>query len=333
MEYKFIKSNCTDIYWNFALEEYMLDNVNDDEFILYLWRNTPSVLIGRNQNVYAECNLDAMEEDGVKLVRRMSGGGTVYFDLGNVTYSFIAKKHNFSKESNYKLIMNSLKRLGFETERSGRNDILYDGKKISGNAFYHTGDKSLHHGTILSDVDMSKMSKYLNVSKKKLESKGVKSVRSRVVNLKEYDPTLNYDKIVDAFYKEYCENIGTKIDIITNENVQQEKSSHKYYEKHTSKNWQFGKNPEFNYVIEERFDWGIVEIRMLIKENKIKQLKIFTDSLIPDFFEKINDVLVDIDYNKETIIDTISNEIDYKKYGEDIEKVKKDLFLLLVKEI
>ncbi len=336
MKYKFVRSNNTDIYWNFALEEYMLDKVTDDDFILYLWRNTPSVLIGRNQNVYAECNLKTMEEDNVKFVRRMSGGGTVYFDLGNVTYSFIATKKNFSKEKNYKLIINSLNKLGFVTEQSGRNDILYDDKKISGNAFYYTERKSLHHGTILLNVDMSNMAKYLNVSKKKLEAKGVQSVRARVVNLIEYNPNLTYEKIVEAFYEQYCELAGEKIHITTLEDIQKEQESHKYYNKHTSKEWQFGRNPEFNQSFEDRFDWGNIEFRLYVKDNKIKDASVFSDSLCPEFFSQINKALINTEYNKHSIVDTINN-INYSKIPENelenIGKIKENIFELIAKHL
>ncbi len=345
MKYKFVLSKSNDAAWNLSLEEYMLDHVDEDEFIFYVWRNGKSLIIGRNQNAHAECNLKAIDEDGVRLVRRISGGGAVYFDEGNATYSFIAHKKNYSKELNYQIIIDALKRIGFRTEQSGRNDILLDGKKISGNAFFNKGYRYLHHGTLLYNVNLSDMGKYLNVSKKKLESKGVKSVRSRVTNLKDYNPTLKYDDIVGAFYQQFCDVAGYKVDITTLDEIRKEnEEADKYYQRHISDEWKLGRNPEFNHIFEERFDWGSVQFNFLVKDNRVKDVKIYTDSLLPDYFEKLNQIIVGEDYHSKSIIDAITGKVNINEFGEDsgttgmevaeaIKNINKDLFSLLNKSI
>ncbi len=288
----------------------MMDNVRDDEYILFVWRNSKSVLIGRHQNAYSECNLNHMKNDNVKLIRRTSGGGAVYFDEGNVTFSFIAKDPHYDKEFNYKIITDALRSLGFITELSGRNDILLNGSKISGNAFFHKGITHLHHGTILYNVNTKDMEKYLNVSKKKLESKGVKSVRSRVTNLINYKPTLKYEDITNALYETLCHIAGEKLPIKTHEDITKENlDSLKYYKKHISEEWIFGRNPEFNIFFGNKFSWGEVEFRLLVINNKIKDVVIFTDSLFPEYFDKINTALVGVNYNANSMLKALSENI------------------------
>ncbi len=344
MKYKYVISKSRDIAVNFSLEEYMLDHVKDDEYIFYVWNNSKSVLIGRNQNVYTECNIDAINKDGVKLIRRTSGGGAVYFDEGNFTYSFIAHSKNYDKTFNYKIIMNALELLGFDAKISGRNDILIDGKKISGNAFFNKGPKHLHHGTILYNVNISDMGKYLRVSKKKLESKGIKSVQSRVINLIEYLPTLQYNDITNAMYKTFCDVAGEKLPIITHEDITKEnKNTVRYYEKHVSTEWVFGKNPEFNVRFEEQFNWGGIDVYLFVKNNRIKDCKIFTDSLFPDYFDKFNELLIGKDYSLTSITKVLSQlsdteilntSINEKIYNSNtIKQISENLSVLFAKHI
>ena len=345
MNYRFVLSKSKDAAWNLSLEEYMLDHVNDDEFIFYVWRNGKSLIIGRNQNAHAECNLKAIDEDGVRLVRRISGGGAVYFDDGNATYSFIAHKKNYSKKLNYGIIIDALKRLGLDTEQSGRNDILLDGKKISGNAFFNKGPRYLHHGTLLYNVNLADMGKYLNVSKKKLQSKGVKSVRSRVTNLIEHKPNLKYDDIVDAFYQQFCDVAGHKVDIVTLDEIRKDNpEAEKYYQRHISDEWKLGKNPEFNHSFDEKFDWGSVQFNFMVKDNRVKEVLVYTDSLLPDYFQKIDEVLLGEDYHSKSLIDAITYKINLDEFTKvdskpdhelirNIEQINKDLFILLNKSI
>lgn len=187
---KYIESNSTDPYFNLAVERVLFENAGADEIILYLWQNANTVVIGRNQNAYTECNLEVMKENGVRLARRTTGGGAVFHDLGNMNFSFIMPTEMKTEGIPEKLIMKSCTHFGIEAEITGRNDICTRGRKFSGNAFCQTKTTYLHHGTILVDADTSKMKDYLNVSKEKLASKGVKSVSSRVINLIDICPDL-----------------------------------------------------------------------------------------------------------------------------------------------
>ena len=190
-----IKSNLNDPHRNLAAEEFLTANIGEGTEILFLWQNAATVVIGKNQNSRAECNLEKMEEDGVLLSRRLSGGGAVFHDLGNLCFSFISheKIHNVTRQLS--VIADACRAFGIDAKPTGRNDIEADGRKFSGNAFYSVGENKCHHGTVLISADKSRLANYLTVSKTKLEAKGIKSVRSRVVNLTELVPEMT----VEAF--------------------------------------------------------------------------------------------------------------------------------------
>ena len=198
----------TDPERNLAMEEYLLSHTEPGECILYLWQNQHTVVIGKNQNCWKECNVSLLEEEGGRLVRRLSGGGAVYHDLGNLNFTFLVRKADYDLDRQLSVIAGAVESFGIPVEKSGRNDLLAAGRKFSGNAFYESGDFCYHHGTLLVDVDTGKMGRYLTVSKEKLKSKGVDSVRSRVGNLKELCPKLTIQKLSEAMKKSFAEVYG-----------------------------------------------------------------------------------------------------------------------------
>ena len=173
----YIESNQFSPYRNLAVEEYLLLHCEDKECILYLWQNQNTVVIGRNQNAWKECRTTKLEEEGGHLARRLSGGGAVYHDLGNINFTFLISKEEYDLDRQLQVIIGAMEILGLKAEKSGRNDILIDGKKFSGNAFYEQEKHCYHHGTIMVGVNMETLSRYLTVSKDKLKSKGVDSVK------------------------------------------------------------------------------------------------------------------------------------------------------------
>ena len=204
---KLYRGQSFDPFFNLAVEEYLLQNTDEGCCTLYLWQNQNTVVIGRNQNAFKECRTTLLENEGGKLARRLSGGGAVFHDLGNLNFTFLVPTADYDLDKQLKVIELACEKLGVKVERSGRNDILADGRKFSGNAFYKNGPRAYHHGTLMVDVDREKMSRYLNPSKAKLSSKGVDSVRSRVVNLKELasDTTIELlsEKLAEAFEEVY----------------------------------------------------------------------------------------------------------------------------------
>ena len=174
---KSIVTDCTDPYINLATEEYLTFNAKEQEIILFLWQNAHTVVIGRNQNPWKECRVEAIKKDDCRLARRISGGGAVYHDLGNLNFTFIAREGLYDIAKQTDVILKACRLLGIDAEKNGRNDLTIDGMKFSGHAYFQSGSYCYHHGTIMMDVRTEDMAKYLNVSKAKLKSKGVDSVQ------------------------------------------------------------------------------------------------------------------------------------------------------------
>ena len=199
--YKYICSENTSPYYNLALERSLFDFVNEDTVILYLWQNSHTIVIGKNQNAYAECKVDEFIKDGGTLARRPSGGGAVYHDLGNLNFSIICKE-SIAKEHTYqRIVKEALGYFGIVSEFNGRNDLTVDDKKFSGNAFYVKDDVLCQHGTILINSDFKELSKYLTPDISKLERNHVKSVESRVVNLSEISDKITVESMKEAMIK------------------------------------------------------------------------------------------------------------------------------------
>ena len=163
---------CTDPYVNLAREEHLLELLGPEEVILYLWQNRSTVVIGRNQNAWKECRVEKLTADGGFLARRSSGGGAVFHDLGNLNFTFLARSDHYDVDRQLEVVLRALSACGVPAEKTGRNDVTAEGRKVSGNAFYSAKDRSYHHGTLLVDVDMERLSAYLQVSADKLKSKG-----------------------------------------------------------------------------------------------------------------------------------------------------------------
>lgn len=199
--YKYICSENTSPYYNLALERSLFDFVDEDTVILYLWQNSHTIVIGKNQNAYAECKVDEFIKDGGTLARRPSGGGAVYHDLGNLNFSIICNE-SIAKEHTYqRIVKEALRFFGIVSEFNGRNDLTVDGKKFSGNAFYVKDDVLCQHGTILINSDFKELSKYLTPDISKLERNHVKSVESRVVNLSEISDKITVESMKEAMIK------------------------------------------------------------------------------------------------------------------------------------
>ena len=173
---KILRGKSQDPYYNLAVEQVLLESVREGECILYLWRNSNTVVIGKNQNAWKECRSSLLYEEGGKLARRLSGGGAVFHDLGNLNFTFLVRQQDYDQDRQLSVIEDAVRSLGVDALRSGRNDILAEGKKFSGNAFYKNGVQAYHHGTLLVDVDMEKLSRYPSPSKAKLAATGVDSV-------------------------------------------------------------------------------------------------------------------------------------------------------------
>ena len=194
----YIKSSSINPYYNLALEDYLFHNIPANSLVFFLCQNQNTVMIGKNQNAWKECDVQRLEADGGHLARRLSGGGAVYHDLGNLNFTFCTSREDYDVSQQTDVILRAVQRLGIGAVRNGRNDLTADGRKFSGHAFLKKESHCYHHGTLMVDVDGGELAKYLRPDPQKLAGKGVDSVRSRVVNLRELAPDLTIDRLAEA---------------------------------------------------------------------------------------------------------------------------------------
>lgn len=298
MELSYITREEFDPYKNIALEEYLLKNVKEQECILYLWQNNRTVVIGYNQNLWKECKIDALKEDEGFIVRRLSGGGAVFHDMGNLNFTFLVRKDFYSVEKQTEVILEAVKSFGIPAIRSGRNDLLIEDKKFSGNAFYKSGDFCYHHGTILINGDKSLMAKYLNPSVKKLQSKAVDSVKSRVCNLTDYNKNITVETMKTALLEAMEKIYQNKIEPYDLKRIDQNKLE-KLKIKFASWDWIYGRKIPFNLKWDTKFSWGELEINFSVSQGIIKDIAVFTDALDNELGEKIKNSLKNVKFIKD----------------------------------
>ncbi|MBK5240446.1 lipoate--protein ligase [Clostridium sp.] len=271
-------------YFNMAVEEYILKEFKEDCFML--WRNEPAIIVGKNQNTLSEINLEYIQANNIPVVRRLSGGGTVFHDLGNLNFTFIKNNsdENFNNFSKFTLpILNVLKLLNVNAEFSGRNDLTIEGKKFSGNAQYNYKNRVLHHGTLLFSSDISNLSKALQAKPLKFQDKSIKSVISRVTNisshLKEPLSIMDFEALIMSYVitEDSSASLYEFNDYdLCNINKLRE-------EKYSTWEWNFGNSPKYNFINENKFPFGTVECNMEVNHGIIKNIKLYGD-----FFSKLD---------------------------------------------
>lgn len=275
---RILRTDCTDPHRNLAVEQYLLETVPADTCILYLWQNRRTVVIGRNQNAWKECRTTALEADGGLLARRLSGGGAVFHDLGNLNFTFLLNKPDYDLSRQLEVIVEACRAMGIPAERSGRNDVLSGGRKFSGNAFYEHRGRSYHHGTLLVDVDMSAMGKYLSPSSAKLEAKGVSSVRSRVVNLKELKPDLTIEEMAERMEDAFQAVYG-----LTARRLDETDFDLRYIgslaERNASWEWLYGRDLDCTLRCGDRFAWGEAELCLSVEGGTVARAAVYSDAM------------------------------------------------------
>ncbi|MDT2816092.1 lipoate--protein ligase [Vagococcus carniphilus] len=325
----------TDPRINLAIETYLVQEMPVEEPILLFYINEPSIIIGRNQNTIEEINTDYVEKQGIHVVRRLSGGGAVYHDAGNLNFSFIMPDdgesfRNFGKVT--QPIIDALHDMGVDgAELKGRNDLVIDGKKFSGNAMYSTNGRMFAHGTLMFDSDVNEVVNALKVRKDKIESKGIKSIRSRVTNIKPYLTDTHQNMSTKDFRQEILLKIF-ETDSLDDVNVY--KLTDKDWEKinaisdklYRNWDWNYGRSPEFDLVRRKRFTIGSIEAKMNVSEGEIKEIRIFGDFFGLGEISDVENLLRGIKYDKEAVKEAVAT-IDVKKYFGNIEA--EDLIELL----
>ena len=316
---KYIENYSNDPHYNLAFEEYCFKNLDKSEDYVILWINGPAIIVGKNQNTIEEVNSEYVRENGIKVVRRVTGGGAVYHDLGNLNFSIITsasgneridfKKYNIP-------ILKALEKLGIKGELSGRNDMTIDEKKFSGIAQSVWKNRVLNHGTLLFDTELDVLSKALNVKADKYESKGVKSVRSRVTNIRNY---LTEDADIDVFrdllLKYIFEMEGLTPQVYKLKDEELKDIDKLYEEKYSTWEWNYGESPDFNYKNYKKFPFGSIELRLNVHNGVIKECKIFGDFFGTMDVKVLEEKLVGLKYNRETLIEELQEEPLDKYFG------------------
>lgn len=288
-----------DIFFNLAFENILINRYPEDEKILYLWQNDRSVIIGRYQNPWEECSIENIKADKIKLARRKSGGGAVFHDMGNVCFTIIGPRNTFSKEENYSLLVKVLNDLGVHAQISGRNDILADGKKVSGSAFEFTKTRACHHGTMLLNSDLSNIERYLTPNRHKLESHGVKSVSSRVCNL-----GISAEEFIKKMIEEF--DSSAKAERVNKKLLDSDGELKKQFDFFRSDLWCYGNTPKFTNRFETEIDGELFSILLNVEKGVVKEATIYTDSLDTDKVEAVKNKLIGSEYQKLSLEDSSS---------------------------
>ncbi|SHI14143.1 lipoate--protein ligase [Sporanaerobacter acetigenes] len=306
----YIKNDCNKPQFNLALEEYVFNYLDQFDEIFLLWINEPTIVVGKHQNTIEEINIQYVKENNINVVRRLSGGGAVYHDLGNLNYTIISKNkdsNGFDFKTFSQPVIEVLADLGIHAEFTGRNDIVIDGKKFCGNAQYMRKGRVLHHGAILFDVELDVLAKALKVSQDKIVSKGVKSVRSRVTNIKEH---LKEDITIEDFKELLLKHMfKDKEDMEVYELTEEDlKNINKLMEeRYMTWDWVYGQSPEFNIRKDRRFPSGKVEILIDVDNGFIKDIKFYGDFFGHGDLKDVEEKLVDIKYSEDEINEALKS--------------------------
>lgn len=334
MLYFIDNENITDPYINLAIEEYVLNhlNISDDQQYLLFYVNGPSIIIGRNQNTVEEINTDFVDANNIKVVRRLSGGGAVYHDLGNLNFSFLAKDEgdsfsNFAKFT--QPVVDALQKLGVNAELSGRNDLTVEGRKISGNAQFTKKGRMFSHGTLMFDSEVENVVSSLKVKSEKIRSKGIKSIRSRVANVSEYlDEKLTMDEFKEILLK-YIFDVKDVKDVPRYELKEEDwKKINEISENRYQKwEWNYGRSPKFNIQHSKRIEGvGSYDVRLDVKKGIIEDVTVFGDFFGIGEVSELEEALKGVKYERTAIKEAIK-DVDIQHY---LGKIEEEDFLSLV---
>lgn len=337
----YIETNSTDPAYNLAVEQYVFDVMPKDQDYFWLWQNDNTIVVGKHQNTIQEINQEYVKAHGIKVVRRLSGGGAVYHDMGNVNFTFITNAGNLEQlnlQAFCMPVVRTLEKIGVKAEVSGRNDISIDGKKFSGNSQYVKQGRIMHHGTLMFDSDLSVVSQALNVTQAKYESKGFKSVKSRVTNIRPY---ATEGMTMEQFKQILKENM-TQPDTVGADGMIKSSAVEIYHltsedeaeiqkikqERYDTWEWTYGSSPKYSVTKKRRFDGcGQLELCMNVEEGKITDIQIFGDFFGNGMTETLKQSLIGCEVREEEIRKVLE-QIDLQKCFVGLEK--EDFVSLLV---
>lgn len=326
----YIESESFDPHFNLALEQYVFDNLDKNENYFMLWQNDNAIIVGKHQNTVAEINAEYTKENNIKVVRRLSGGGAVYHDLGNLNFTFIVSAGGGYEQFNFsdfcKPIIELLNSLGVNAVLNGRNDMSIEGKKFSGNSQYAKRGRIMHHGTIMFDSDLDIVGNSLVVSKDKIQSKGVTSIRSRVTNIK---PHMQTDVSIEEFKRLLANHVFKGAEVpqyhLTEEDIK--KIEALASEKYRTWDWNYGSSPKYSVIKERRFEGvGGITVCMDVENGIIKDFDIYGDYFGNGDKSNLKEILVGKQLKKDVVEDSLKDIC----IGDYINKLEKDEFIDLL---
>ena len=306
---KYINWKETDPQMNLAFEEYVFNQMDKGESYFLLWQNDNAVIVGKHQNTIEEINQEYVREKDIKVVRRLSGGGAVYHDLGNLNFTFIVNDHGqeqFDFQTFTRPLVEALKTLGVNAEFNSRNDIAIDGKKFSGNSQYAKRGRILHHGTILFNSNLATIQSALKVKKDKIESKGIKSVKSRVTNIADYlEEAYTLEDFKTALLKAMFENDNLETITLLEEEIQAIEQLKT--EKYATWDWNYGKSPQYNLRKERKCDFGLITVLLQVVKGEIKEIHFYGDYFGNGDIQELEALFTGIKPTEEALLEVLKN--------------------------
>ena len=304
---RIFRSICTNPWVNLAMDQLLFQHADHPLPVLFLWQNRHTVVIGRNQNAWKECRTELLEAENGTLARRPSGGGALYHDMGNLCFTFACQHSEYDVATHWEIIRRALEAVGIPCQTSGRNDLAVDGRKFSGSAFAFGQGRALHHGTLMVDVDVENMSRYLSVSKEKIASKGVDSVRSRVMNLREAAPGLDMEQLCTAVVTAFADYYQLTSDERTvhqvgEADVRAVPAGEAAYQLYSGWDWRYGASPAGDIALETRFPWGELQVWLTVQEGHVAQAQVYSDALDTDFVDALRNGLTGVQMSRETLV-------------------------------
>ncbi|URN83370.1 lipoate--protein ligase [Acetobacterium wieringae] len=308
---KYIDWKETDPQKNLAFEEYVFNQMDKDESYFLLWQNDNAVIVGKHQNTIEEINQEYIKENDIKVVRRLSGGGAVYHDLGNLNFTFIvneAGQEQFDFQTFTRPLVEALKTLGVNAEFNSRNDLAIDGKKFSGNSQYAKRGRILHHGTILFNSNLATIQSALKVKQDKIESKGIKSVKSRVTNIVDYlDEDYTLEDFKAALLKAMFENDNLEMITLLEEEIQAIEQLKT--EKYATWDWNYGKSPRYNLRKERKCDFGLITVLLQVEKGEIKELHFYGDYFGNGDIQELETLLIGVKPTEEALSEILKEVV------------------------
>jgi lipoate---protein ligase len=303
-----VRADHTEPWRNLALEELCLEKVGPKEYLLFLWQSSDAIVVGKNQNPWMECCLAEMERGGAKLARRLSGGGAVFHDTGNLNYAFVMPRREYQDQMIFDIVKKALHRFGVQATVMGKSSLAVNGRKVSGNAFCYRRENVLHHGTLLISTDLDKMARYLTPPPCPIRSRAIRSNPAPVANLREIVDSITVPRMAVALTETAAAEWQEPI-IWSDDKMFESKVLDPLEKKYASWEWRFGMTPPFELELSRRFNWGESRVKLFVEKAVIRKLDVELPGHDRRIAPLIRQVLTNTPYSETEISDRLRKEV------------------------